>query len=505
MGDLESWSPRTDEEYLRVLLTRGESQRLDFKEKINFDDRKTNLEFIKDVIAMANYAPGGHLLIGVCDDGSLPQGKSRIADPCKFDGASLQQKVNEYIDSSVKISTQIHKVDGREIVVIAIESPEDGLPIPMSKDGVCQRNGKDKQIFRQGDIFVRDGSGNTKIKWSHWHTILKEHDRQIREEAKREAEDLLRTFYENMNRYAPKNSLTLEDLNLDSSLDTFHQIVLGHLTSNNTKPLKRFLRTLQNTVIVAESLEAATDVLDRLTVIACESAVVGDIEILSSVFTTLHSIYDDVGDEQDLQVQLALLYRVFIIGSLLMRFELFEQLYDLIQHNEVSDQKISNYNWLRGIQTRASRAELIREDRDTLMIPTALTLIEQHSQFRPDVPGYDFNRSHIKNGDPILNSLCQFSFLQAWMITADESSWAEGYSDAFLYHRFRSEKIYICVLRNEHQRDILFPGKSIEKVLEAFRDVFSQIRQSSFGWGVDWGARFPEDIQNLLDTYFRDC
>lgn len=70
MDEFFTWVARTDREFLNLLLKQGESQRLDFKQKLDLSDNKAKLEFVKDVISMANRAPGGHLVIGVCDDGT---------------------------------------------------------------------------------------------------------------------------------------------------------------------------------------------------------------------------------------------------------------------------------------------------------------------------------------------------------------------------------------------------------------------------------------------------
>ena len=62
------WDGRTDEEKLQELLRLGEQTQLEFKVELDLRDRKHELSFVKDAVAMANRPPGGYMLIGITDE-----------------------------------------------------------------------------------------------------------------------------------------------------------------------------------------------------------------------------------------------------------------------------------------------------------------------------------------------------------------------------------------------------------------------------------------------------
>ena len=154
------WDGRTDEEKLQELLRLGEQTQLDFKVELDLRDRKHELDFFKDAVAMANRPPGGYILVGITDDGKLPQRPWRIKNPQMFDGATLRDKIGKYIEADIEVVSQLHTINGSDVVVIAIFSTRTGLPVPMMTVGQYnQPNGrgrmKTRTVFRPGEsLFV---------------------------------------------------------------------------------------------------------------------------------------------------------------------------------------------------------------------------------------------------------------------------------------------------------------------------------------------------------------
>ena len=103
------WDGRTDEEKLQELLRLGEQTQLDFKVELDLRDRRHELDFVKDAVAMANRPPGGYILVGITDDGNLPKTPWRIKNPQMFDGATLRDKICKYIEADIKASSISHK------------------------------------------------------------------------------------------------------------------------------------------------------------------------------------------------------------------------------------------------------------------------------------------------------------------------------------------------------------------------------------------------------------
>src|SRR5699024_1441362 len=190
------WDGRTDEEKLQELLRLGEQTQLDFKVELDLRDRKHELDFVKDAVAMANRPPGGYILVGITDEGTLPATPWRIKNPKLFDGATLRDKISKYIEADIEVVSQIHTINGSDVVVIAIFSTRSGLPVPMLRVGqYASPNGKGrmktKTVFRPGEIFIRDGAGNVPIRYRDWAAVLTKYDQQLKEAATSDVNSLM--------------------------------------------------------------------------------------------------------------------------------------------------------------------------------------------------------------------------------------------------------------------------------------------------------------------------
>ena len=148
---------RTDEEKLHELLRLGEQTQLDVTVERDLRDRHHELDFFKDAVAMANRPPGGYILVGIPDEGNLPATPWRIKNPQMFDGATLRDKIGKYIAADIEVVAQVHRINGGDVVVIAIFSTRSGPPVPMMRVGqYTAPNGKgrmkSKTVFRPGNF-----------------------------------------------------------------------------------------------------------------------------------------------------------------------------------------------------------------------------------------------------------------------------------------------------------------------------------------------------------------
>jgi len=222
----------TDPEKLRQLLAAVEETHLDFKASLNFENKKDVLEFVKDVVAMANRPPGGYIVIGVDDDGHpcIPAGS--LDKPEQFDGANLNQQVRRFIDGETHVVSQIHRTEEHDYVLVWIPHHRDGLPVPMKVTGQYRdEKGKDRLVFREGDILVREGAANVPLRHAHWREILRDHDELIRAEAEKIAQGMLRTFLEERAKATSTRAPT--PLLIDMDNDTFAAAVIEHLESGS--------------------------------------------------------------------------------------------------------------------------------------------------------------------------------------------------------------------------------------------------------------------------------
>ena len=184
---------RTDIEKLTELLSEPEQQHLEFKEGADLSKNEGKVKFVKDIVSMSNRPPGGYILIGVDDNGKLvaPQGTFDQKARELFDGARLNDLIRRYTEGPVHVTSQFHNVDGHEVILIYAHHNESDLPVPMSALGQYEKNGKTVQLFRTGDICVRDGAQNVPLRWSHWNELLREHDQRIRDDARTNIESLV--------------------------------------------------------------------------------------------------------------------------------------------------------------------------------------------------------------------------------------------------------------------------------------------------------------------------
>jgi hypothetical protein len=93
-------------ERLHQLLDQGEGVDLDFKAECDLNDRAGLVAITKDIAALS--ATGGHLIIGVGEDGT-PSGRFTAAAAALFDEATLRSKLApRYLPEAISITTAVH-------------------------------------------------------------------------------------------------------------------------------------------------------------------------------------------------------------------------------------------------------------------------------------------------------------------------------------------------------------------------------------------------------------
>ena len=110
-----SMKPRTDNDYIHVLIAEGEHQQQDFKFEIS-DARK----IAKTLSAFSN-TDGGRLLIGVKDNGKIAGVRS---DEEKY---MIEAAAQLYCLPEVHYSMQTFHVDGRSVLVVQIDESETSI------------------------------------------------------------------------------------------------------------------------------------------------------------------------------------------------------------------------------------------------------------------------------------------------------------------------------------------------------------------------------------------
>ncbi|RLI45781.1 hypothetical protein DRO64_01970 [Candidatus Bathyarchaeota archaeon] len=142
----------TDEEVIKLLKQRAESDQLEYKEIIDLSSEKGWLRLIKHIIGFAN-RNGGYMIIGVNDYGKCVG----VPPNYKIDEGKLRDKLRKYVNVIPNFLCREYVDDeGRRLIIIKVFSAEEVI-IP-KKPGIINSH----REFDKGAIIFRVGS-QTKI------------------------------------------------------------------------------------------------------------------------------------------------------------------------------------------------------------------------------------------------------------------------------------------------------------------------------------------------------
>ena len=147
---------------LHFLSLGGEADDWDFKRSAPTEASEF-LALIKDILAFANHATGGHLIFGV-EDGTWA--KVGIGD-VSLDTTKLYDQFRKYSTSGLKFTLQHYDVsaaecpssnwEGTRRFGILFVAPYADIATP-ARDGNTSFKGLNKSIFKAGDIYIRQGA-----------------------------------------------------------------------------------------------------------------------------------------------------------------------------------------------------------------------------------------------------------------------------------------------------------------------------------------------------------
>lgn len=485
---LNSWEPRTDENMLRSLLAQGEGPHLDFKADIDWNSKEAKVKFAKDVIAMINTHPGGHLVIGVSDDGK-PISGDKVFDRKLYDSATLMDQVSAYINAPIDIRSQIHSIEGHQYVLIAVLGCGSWLPIPMGKQGNYKDSqGKQHQAFREGDIYLREGSKNVSIKYEHWETLLKRRELMIRKEAHFDIDSVIKALSD---LHLTKNGVvTGIPLSLDLDYLALQKAVITYLDIKNTIPIEQLVRQAVNS--------DAFDIIRRLsiiTIVAVQALIYNNRELIIFIIEKLYDLHESI-NVNDISNKLEVIVFLYIIGSTAVRYNKWSVIEPMVLKGETDYYR----SWIRKTQVEASRNGLFKE-RSGMMIDMARAYISNTPEFRPDFIN-KLSTESIPLEEPITNSLCQFDFIQVIIqgIHHRKNS-SNGYPSCVFYAQSRIEKFMITFVHSPEIRQELTHLKDEKLICKAFKNAWDISYKQSIVVGNCWDL--PEDKKTV--EYLNSC
>ncbi|MFH1472117.1 MAG: ATP-binding protein [Nanoarchaeota archaeon] len=165
-------------EYVIDFITsqKKESPFLDFKLILHVDKNSNFPELAKDLFAFANYG-GGWILIGWMEYPKSQYVPVGLSDNYQVDQATLQEKFNSYLEEPIELQYLEFTKDFKSLFINAKDEVKEkvnsnsnrfaAIYVPPShkilipkKDGIYQKDGKDRVVFKKGATFYRRGTQN---------------------------------------------------------------------------------------------------------------------------------------------------------------------------------------------------------------------------------------------------------------------------------------------------------------------------------------------------------
>ena len=515
------WDGRTDEEKLQELLRLGEQTQLDFKAELDLRDRKHELDFVKDAVAMANRPPGGYILIGITDDGNLPSTPWRIKNPQMFDGATLRDKIGKYIEADIEVVSQIHTIKGSDVVVVAIFSTRSGLPVPMMSVGQYNKpNGKGrmktKTVFRPGEIFIRDGAGNVPVRYRDWPSVLAQHDHQLKEAATSDVNSLMSKLADAIGG-GGKVNVPLEPFLAD---DTVSSAIRANIRQGNRAELKIFLQNTREEIVLAEE---KIKPLVRLVGVGCEAMLADDYDLAIKTIETMYDAFSSIAKSPSAVA--ATIVAAYLFGAAAVRSGCWELIPELVLRPFQRTPAHPRYSsWIRYGQIEASahnqypfsaqpvdKVDHDEADDNGAMISEGLSWARNYPLLRPDVlHDFGLHNNTTRKTDTLLNSLCQFDFLYAWLVNASARRQGGGgaYAASSAFKHWRTLPIIERTITNGEMRAKLFPASREKEIAQALQSTHSHAEKVSnrekyfTGWEPlpTWIADFIEHLVDGTNT-----
>ena len=492
---------RTDSEKLVELLHLVEQEQLDYKSGTNVDRGRHRLDFVKDAVAMSNRPEGGYILMGVSNEGEPCQPVGSCLRRKDFDGANLSAIIRPFVDGEVRVITQWHEIQDFEVLLVYVPGHRDGLPLPMTSIGQYKDiAGKDKIVFHEGQVFVREGTGNVLLRHAHWPALLTVHDEQVRASATATIEGVLRQMT-----LPAMASPGPPPLVMEMSMSTFADAVARNLEAGKDISLRQFARQAEPELVSGDGFVGA---LDRLTVLIVQSIYFERDDVARMGLEHIFRAYERLGvTRADSLLRLEIVTRVYLLGSLVVRLQRWSWVGDLALRR-ISTPGSSDYfysSWIRQGQVDASRGKVFPEDAGSgMMISLARALMQREASLRPDVSDRSLSDpEHLDERDVLLNSLCQFDLLYCIVVAVEGKDHSQGYPASSAFREERVLPVATLVSRNEAVRRELMPTSADRDIAQGIREVFEEARRESLHNGGGWWG-LPIDVSEFLGQVERD-
>lgn len=501
---------RTDEEKLLELLATGaEDTALDFKATVDLSrgSSRSALEFVKDAIAMANLPTGGYLVIGVDDRGKPAHGEQPV-NVAQFDSAKLRDRIARYVEAQVHVIAQAHVVEGREVVLIYVRPDESGLPVPMSAIGQYDDgSGAMKTVFSEGEVLIREGTSNVRLRYAHWGTLLSRYRERVRDEARADVDRFVARLAAQLDPRNQSGTAVLLDVAMDDHALT--EAIPAAFEAATPVSLQRFLNAATHVIAGESDIGVSKDrALDLIAAVACQAALFDRPAEFTTAVGALWSAYEAVPfpadgvrlagkDAEHAAHELGVILRVFAVGAAVVRMQRWSLLSRLVDHPVQVSPRYTYGTWLRHALVQAARANLLLDEqgaeRGGQALSLARRLVANTRLLRPDrgaqAPVTDWEE--LADDDWILNSLCQFDVL--WCVLARALARGGGHGSQFYpscaaFHQYRAQPVLDKIVSDDGARRDTFGSLPDKSIADAITDVLELAVDQSHNYGGWWGG-----------------
>jgi len=146
---------RHDEQLAAALARTSEADDVDFKSSFDPTALRDWLEIIKDIVAFAN-SGGGHILVGLNDDGS-PSGAD-VAALLAVDPADIGNRIHKYTGQHFS-GVELFECQKADVEVCAIRVSATRVPIVFTRVGEFELpDAKKRTAFALGTVYFRHGA-----------------------------------------------------------------------------------------------------------------------------------------------------------------------------------------------------------------------------------------------------------------------------------------------------------------------------------------------------------
>ncbi|QNE36856.1 AlbA family DNA-binding domain-containing protein [Leifsonia shinshuensis] len=505
---------RLTREKLDELLALGaEHPELDFKATLDLNQPAHRLGLVKDLIAMANAGSGGYVIIGA-DEHGAPASAHSVVDPKRFDSADLGQLVAKYVVTAPVVTSQVHEVDGRALVLVHVAPPTSGLPVLISTAGEYAVEKGMKTVLVEGVLYVRDGTRTVTATDAHWHRILSRYREGIVADTRGNIDVLVAKVVAGLGDV--NAGARLAPLALEMEDGTFSEAVQPYFDRDDgLKELRRFLRSMRdaagpnNDDSIVQSLA-----LDKLCIVAIQAVMAEsrrEFQLTMDLFYDLYMKSIGTSDPDSTipkqsQYGLEILLRLLVVGASLVDEEAWWAVESLV-NRPVSDYYII---WLRHALVHASRAGLLSGGRreDSLVLVRARALALANPTLMPTLEGRALigDDDELPDNDALLNALCQFDFLWCTVTVATHPDKDDGplfYPSCAALKRERTAPIMDRLVKSESVRRAILPGTPASVWKEALLRVNAvAVTQSRTLHYITWWQTYGFD--DYVEEHLRD-